>query len=74
MFAAAMDVAHQAHLRTPDPTPDADAWEAFFGNLRTGGALRQAALAAGIRSEAVYRRRRADRAFARRIDRRRTTA
>ncbi|MFE2146870.1 hypothetical protein ACFXA3_34975, partial [Streptomyces sp. NPDC059456] len=68
-FAAAMDAAHQAYPRNPDTTPDAEDWEAFFGNLRPGVALRQAALAAGIRPEAVYHRRRADRAFARRTDR-----
>ncbi|MFE2554176.1 hypothetical protein ACFXGI_37555 [Streptomyces sp. NPDC059355] len=71
-FATAMDTAHRAHPRTPAPTPDADAWEAFFDNLRPGVALRQAALAAGIRPEVVYHRRRADRAFAHRTDCQRT--
>ncbi|MFJ3204789.1 hypothetical protein [Streptomyces sp. NPDC086989] len=71
-FAAAMDTAHQAHPRTPDPTPDPDEWEAFFNNLRPGTEPRQAALAAGIRPEVVYHRRRADRAFAHRIDQQRT--
>ncbi|WP_369780159.1 hypothetical protein [Streptomyces sp. R33] len=71
-FAAAMDAAHHAHPRTPDRTPGADDWEAFFGNLHPGVALRQAALAAGIRPEAVYHRRRADRAFAHRTDQQRT--
>ncbi|MFJ3205678.1 hypothetical protein [Streptomyces sp. NPDC086989] len=71
-FAAAVDTAHQARPRTPDTTPNADEWEAFFAHLRPGVALRQAALAAGIRPEAVYHRRRADRAFARRTDQHRT--
>ncbi|KPI34134.1 hypothetical protein OV450_6045 [Actinobacteria bacterium OV450] len=71
-FAAAMDAAHHAHPRTPDPTPAAEDWETFFGALRPGVALRQAALAAGIRPEAVYHRRRADRAFAHRTDQQRT--
>ncbi|KOU24253.1 hypothetical protein ADK52_14260 [Streptomyces sp. WM6372] len=45
--------------------------DTFFGNLRPGVALRQEALAAGIRPEAVYHRRRADCAFALRTDRQR---
>ncbi|MEV6584116.1 hypothetical protein AB0M92_39010 [Streptomyces sp. NPDC051582] len=72
-FAAAMDTAHHAQPRTPDTTPGTDEWDAFFRALRPGVALRQAALAAGIRPEAVYDRRRADHAFAHRTNQQRTT-
>ncbi|MFE2850227.1 hypothetical protein ACFXJO_03740 [Streptomyces lavendulae] len=71
-FAAAMDTARNTRPRTPGTTPAADVWEAFFHSLRPGVALRQAALRAGIRPEAVYERRRTDRAFADRTDRLRT--
>ncbi|MFE2141543.1 hypothetical protein ACFXA3_07265 [Streptomyces sp. NPDC059456] len=58
-FAAAMDAAHRAHPRTPDPTPDADDWEAFFGNLipqNDGGAqARQVRRELGHRSAPVLR-------------------
>lgn len=71
-FAAAMDTTRSAHPRTPGMTPAAGAWEVFFHALRPGVALRQAALTAGIRPEAVYDRRRTDHAFAHRTDRLRT--
>ncbi|MEU8842960.1 hypothetical protein AB0D97_28130 [Streptomyces roseus] len=74
-FAAAMDTAHHTHThrRTPDLAPGTADWDAFCRALRPGVALRQAALAAGIRPEAAYDRRRADHAFAHRTDQQRTT-
>ncbi|WP_331718820.1 hypothetical protein OG851_43105 (plasmid) [Streptomyces sp. NBC_00161] len=70
-FAAAMDTALRASPRPKPKAPavSAETWEAFFVVLRTGVALRQAALAAGIRPENVYERRRTDAEFARRTDR-----
>ncbi|MFE6848656.1 hypothetical protein [Streptomyces sp. NPDC057686] len=54
-------------------TPPVASLYRALANLRPGVALRQAALAAGIRPEAVYHRRRADQAFAHRTDQQRTT-
>ncbi|MGW4689682.1 hypothetical protein ACWEPM_32985 [Streptomyces sp. NPDC004244] len=70
-FAAAMDTAHQhrPHPQARTPSASQEQWQVFFETLRTGVALRQAALAAGIRPEAVYDRRRTDADFARRTDR-----
>lgn len=67
-FAAAMDQA--TTTRTPEPAGIAtDAqWIAFYEHLAVHGVLRQAALAAGIRPEAVYDRRRTDTGFAKQTD------
>ncbi|MEU9182019.1 hypothetical protein AB0C90_35365 [Streptomyces sp. NPDC048550] len=69
-FAEAMDRA-TATRGTPEPAGAAtDAqWSAFYGHLAAHGVLRQAALAAGIRPEAVYDRRRSDPDFAKQTDR-----
>ncbi|MCX4546447.1 hypothetical protein [Streptomyces sp. NBC_01565] len=69
-FASAMDHALQAAPRPTSKTPavSEEQWVVFFTVLRAGVALRQAALAAGIRPETVYERRRTDTAFARRTD------
>ncbi|MCX4633493.1 hypothetical protein [Streptomyces sp. NBC_01443] len=68
-FAAAMDRATAARS-TPEPADAAtDAqWTAFYEHLATHGVLRQAALAAGIRPETVYDRRRSDTGFAQQTD------
>ncbi|MGW2987540.1 hypothetical protein [Streptomyces goshikiensis] len=67
-FAAAMDQA--TTTRTPEPASTAtDAqWIAFQEHLAIHGVLRQAALAARTRPEAVYDRRRTDADFAKRTD------
>ncbi|MFG2716342.1 hypothetical protein ACGFX2_38330 [Streptomyces goshikiensis] len=67
-FAAAMDQA--TTTRTPEPAGNAtDAqWIAFYEHLAVHRVLRQAALAAGIRPEAVYDRRRTDTGFAKQTD------
>ncbi|MFF3863238.1 hypothetical protein [Streptomyces sp. NPDC002209] len=58
-FAAAMDQA-TATRSTPEPASAATGaqWTAFHGHLAAHGVLRRAALAAGIRTEVVYDRRR----------------
>ncbi|MCX4633103.1 hypothetical protein [Streptomyces sp. NBC_01443] len=72
-FAAAMNQSTAARS-TPEPTGAAtDAqWTAFYEHLAVHGVLRQAALAAGIRPEAVYDRCRSDTDFAKQTDRLRT--
>ncbi|WP_406511210.1 hypothetical protein OG851_01235 [Streptomyces sp. NBC_00161] len=68
-FAAAMDRA-TATRSTPEPVGAAtDAqWTAFYEHLAVHGVLRQAALAAGLRPETVYDRRRSDTDFAKQTD------
>nr|WSW49752.1 hypothetical protein OG296_42825 [Streptomyces sp. NBC_01001] len=68
-FAAAMDRA-TATRSTPEPAGAAtDAqWTIFYEHLAVHGVLRQAALAAGIRPETVYDRRRSDTDFAQQTD------
>ncbi|THA28108.1 hypothetical protein [Streptomyces sp. A1547] len=68
-FAAAMDRA-TATRSTPEPADAAtDAqWTASYQHLAAHGVLRQAALAAGIRPETVYDRRRSDPDFAKLTD------
>ncbi|MCX4633480.1 hypothetical protein [Streptomyces sp. NBC_01443] len=68
-FAAAMDRATAARS-TPEPVGAAtDAqWTVFCEHLAAYGVLRQAALAAGIRPETVYDRRRSDTDFAKQTD------
>ncbi|MET9963029.1 hypothetical protein ABZ128_28850 [Streptomyces sp. NPDC006326] len=75
-FASAMDAALRATSgqRTKQMPVTQNQWEVFFTHLATGVAMRQAALAAGIRPEAVYDRRRTDKAFACRTDRLRGTS
>ncbi|MEU8779103.1 hypothetical protein [Streptomyces sp. NPDC048606] len=62
-----MDAALKARPRPRSGAPAVtrQQWDVFFSTLRTGIALRQAALTAGIRPEIVYERRRADEDFAR---------
>ncbi|THA30051.1 hypothetical protein [Streptomyces sp. A1547] len=59
-----------ANRSTPEPGAAAtDAqWTAFYEHLAALGVLRQAALAAGIRPEMVYDRRRSDTDFAKQTD------
>ncbi|WP_406187386.1 hypothetical protein [Streptomyces sp. NBC_01006] len=71
-FAAAMDAAHYAHPRTPDPTPGADNWEAFFGNPALVSHCAKLHWPRGSGPRPVCHRRRADRAFAHRTDQQRT--
>lgn len=70
-FAAAMDASLGGTPRPTEktPPPSEEQWQVFYERLRTGAVLRQAALAAGIRPEAVYDRRRTDAGFAGRTDR-----
>ncbi|WP_371681016.1 hypothetical protein [Streptomyces sp. NBC_01276] len=73
-FAAATDRATASRI-TPEPASAAATeaqWTAFYEHLAVHGVLRQAALAAGIRPEAVYDRRRSDTGFAKQTDRLRT--
>ncbi|MFF1342073.1 hypothetical protein ACFVYT_29995 [Streptomyces sp. NPDC058290] len=68
-FAEAMDRA-TATRSTPEPGAAATGaqWTAFYEHLAAHGVLRQAALAAGIRPETVYDRRRSDTDFATQTD------
>ncbi|MER7468895.1 helix-turn-helix domain-containing protein [Streptomyces sp. NPDC097981] len=69
-FAAAMDQATATRITPELASAATDAqWTAFYNHLATHGVLRQAALAAGIRPESVYDRRRTDTDFAKRTDR-----
>lgn len=74
-FAATMTEA----LRTPRPSSTTAAvgeeqWKEFYRQLRRTGVKRQAALAAGIRPEAVYHRRRSDPGFVEKTNRLRDKA